>query len=313
MKNFKLILKSLVNNDAAIDGARKKPWYFAIIIFFVSIMLSLVPVGVNELKNHLDKNFDNTTYNTQEAVTEFEKYLNENNITMSVARSSSKDDGVLVCDSSMRFAYPSEEAPQFVFRFSDSVSINTVVEECKEVSYFIFTPDTLYIQILNPQNKSEKVINAACVNAYKKIGEDEIKSAYVPVNIENGVDYTKSIQKTWANWKSLIRKFYRQTRLRVTGAQVGVSAIVAVSISLIMGFMVWVLTRGKTNAYRLFTVWDCFKISFWAGLAPGILTCGLGFLFAGFGKVLFVLLLGVRVMWLTMKSLKPDGSGYAAN
>ena len=86
-----------------------------------------------------------------------------------------------------------------------------------------------------------------------------------------------------------------------------------VGIVLIMGFMVWVLTRGKNNPYRIFNVWECYKIVAWAALTPAILTSGLGFLIKAFASTLFPLLLGVRVMWLSMKSLRPDGSGYGAN
>lgn len=321
MKNFKLILKSLVNNDAAIDGARKKPWYFAIIIFFISIIVSLVPTGVTSLKLHLDKNFDNTTYCTQEAVTAFSEYLNTNEIKMRVVHDKKAKNDYLLCDPELNYRYEAEigdkKITQFVFTYSENESVNDkklLIEETYNCSYFIFTSNTIHIKIVDQNTiaqpsgaKATVAFEALCTNAYKKIGENQIKEAYVLVE----GNYTKTLENTWENWKKLLRDFYREKRLTDAGIDVGVIAIVDLSILLIMGFMVWILCRGKNNPYRLFTVWDCFKISFWAGLSPALLTCGLGFLFGA--KILFPLLLGVRVMWLTMKSLRPDGSGYAAN
>ena len=141
--------------------------------------------------------------------------------------------------------------------------------------------------------------------AYKKQFSSE---AFV-----SGDDLTDTANKTWGNWTNLIKKFYNQTRLKAAGVQLGIMSAVNVGIVLIMGFMVWVLTRGKNNPYRLFNVWECYKIVFWAALTPAVLTSGLGFLIKTFASTIFPLLLGVRVMWLSMKSLRPDGSGYAAN
>ena len=311
MKNVKLFLKSLFSNNAAIDGARKKPWYAAIIIFFLSIVLSVIPSTVMELKKHGDKYFESTTYNTQEAVTEFAKYLNEENKTFYVKEST---DGkrYLVADAGL-----AKEClkGQFVFAYVQNSKIeagylNTFTNSKTGVgvSYFVFTPDTLYIRILDPNDHKTDKIKLQCIDAYKKIDANQIKKSYV-----KGSNNTETAKKTWENWKVLIKNFFNQTRLRAAGLQLGIISAVNAGISLIMGFMVWVLTRGKNNPYRLFTVWDSFKISFWAGTTPAILTVALGFLITRFASTLFPLFLGVRVMWLTMKSLRPDGSGYAAN
>lgn len=315
--NVKLFFKSLLSNNAAIDGARKKPWYAAVIIFFISIILSLVPAGVFELKQHLDKEFENTDYLTQEAVTSFSKYLNDENITMYVSHDKESKRDTLVCDQNLNHVYRVEDKlnpdangkTYFVFTYTDNANADAKANELSDVSYFIFTSDSLYIKILNPVNNQTVIGVKYCKNAYKKIGENQIKESF---NLVEGNE-TETIRKTWENWQILLRKFYRQTRLATAGIQVAILSAVDVAISLIMGFMVWVLTRGKNNPYRLFSVWECFKISFWAGLSPAILTCGFGFLIQGLAKTMFPLLLGVRVMWLSMKSLRPDGSGYAAN
>ena len=321
MKNVKLFLKSLFSNNAAIDGARKKPWYAAIIIFFLSIVLSVIPSTVIELKKHGDKYFETTTYNTQEAVTEFAQYVNTLDKDVFYVKTNKEGNKYLVADETVRFERYNKKTRQvdFVFQYAQNKNVDkymasyTNSKTGKGVSYFLFTPDTLYIRVLDPNDYKTEKVKLQCINAYKKVEENQIKKSYVKVMSGSKLDLTKTCKKTWENWKILIKNFFNQTRLRAAGLQLGIISAVNAGISLIMGFMVWVLTRGKNNPYRLFSVWDSFKISFWSGSTPAILTIALGFLISRFASTLFPLFLGVRVMWLTLKSLRPDGSGYAAN
>ena len=312
MKNVKLFLKSLFSNNAAIDGARKKPWYAAVIIFLIALVLSLVPSTVLKLKEHGDKPFASNTYLTAEAVTDFsENYLSQSGVQFYVKENK---DGAHYLISDSEFKY-SALGGKFVFAyFKEEAKVSSYVsglvdkKTSKCPSYFVFTGSSLYIRIVDPNDKKTEKVNVYCIDAYKKVEKDQIKKAFV-----NNSDPTKRIEKTWENWKILIKSFYNQTRLKAAWVTCGINAAVNAGIILIMGFMVWILTRGKNNPYRLFTIWESFKISFWCTPSPALLTLGLGFLISNFASTIFVLLLGVRVMWLTMKSLRPDGSGYAAN
>lgn len=314
-QNIKLFFTTLISNNACIDAGRKKPWYAAIILFFISIVLSVVPSSVLELRKHGDKNFDSTTFLTNEAVTLFAKDLQKPEYEGKMVVVKEDKESNLVSsefEECYYFDLANGQKAGYAFAYCGNNQVTTKVSQFEEanVSFFIFTRDSLYISVMDPANLSQakRVLNLTCINAYKKVGENEIKQSYVV-----GENLTESIDSTWANWKTLIRKFYNQTRLKAAGMQLGIMSAINVGIVLIMGFMVWVLTRGKNNPYRMFNVWESYKIVFWAGLTPALLTCGLGFLIKTFASTLFPLLLGVRVMWLSMKSLRPDGSGYAAN
>ena len=311
-QNIKLFFTSLISNNACIDGARKKPWYAAIILFFISLILSVVPTSVLELKKQGNTYFESTSYGLREALTEFSAELQSNEKMKIIQVGKNKyleaDEGVLF----ERHNAQKDGEVDFVFYYTTNENAVTKVNEYKaaKVSSFVFTSDTLYISILDPNdpNPDKPVVSLGCINAYKKLSENAFKET-----LATGENPTEIANKTWDNWKGLIRKLYNQTRLKATGVQLGIQSAINAGIVLIMGFMVWVLTRGKNNPYKLFTVWESFKISFWAAFTPALLTCGLGFLLKNFATMLFPLLLGVRVMWLTMKSLRPDGSGYAAN
>ena len=316
-QNIKLFFSSLISNNACIDAGRKKPWYAAIILFFISIILSVVPSTVLELRKHGDKNFDNTTYYTKEAVTLFAKDIADgkfgDQLYVLKEDKSSKLVGNESINSYFEFDLANGEKLGYAFQYSSNADaetwINAFVKEAN-VSFFIFTPDHVYISLLDPSkpSTSTRVLSLQCEDAYKKVGEREIIESYVAEK-----NATDTAEATWNNWKGLIRKFYNQSRLIYAGRQLLVMSAINVGIIAIMGFMIWVLTRGKNNPYRIFNVWECYKIVFWSALTPSILTCGLGFLIKSFASMMFPLLLGVRVMWLSMKSLRPDGSGYAAN
>ena len=314
-QNIKLFFTSLISNNACIDAGRKKPWYAAIIIFFVSIILSVIPTTVLELQKQGDKNFSSTTFMTREATALFAKDLQDEPANNFVVIKQEKESFLQSTEFDKCYYFDLADGQKLGYAFSyvdSNTKVDYKVEQFKEanVSFFIFTPDTVYISVLDPSNPSlaKRIINLQCIKAYKKVGENQLKESYVA-----GSNKTETANETWANWKVLIKNFYNQTRLRAAGLQLGIMSAINVGIIAIMGFMVWVLTRGKNNPYRMFNVWECYKIVFWAALTPGILTSGLGFLIKSFASTIFPLLLGVRVMWLSMKSLRPDGSGYAAN
>lgn len=308
MKNVKLFFKTLVSNNAAIDAGRKKPWYAALIIFLISIVLSVIPSTVLELNKQGNKNFEPYTYSAREALTMFSQDLKTNHSDQMIVIKNDKD-STLVANDTVSYTWNSDSVT-FKFKYSSNEEAATLISAYNEeqVSYFIFTIDTVYIHIVNPNQHDQTVVNLVCLNAYKKVGERDIIDSYVSSD-----DETESVEKTWDNWKVLIKKLYNQTRLKSAGMQLAIMSAVNVGIILIMGFMVWVLTRGKNNPYRIFNVWECYKIVFWAGFTPALLTTGLGFLIKTFASTIFPLFLGVRVMWLSMKSLRPDGSGYAAD
>ena len=309
--NVKLFFQSLISNNAAIDAGRKKPWYAAILLFLFSVVLAVVPSCVLELKKHGDNNFESTTYLAKEALTQFSEELQKNEYSNKMFVLKQDKTSTLIADESVSFDRLNEQSGvvDYKFRYSSNENATTLVTNLKEekVSFFVFTPDTVYISIVNPNNHDSTVVQMTCINAYKKVGENEIKSSY-----KAGENKTDTANQTWSNWKVLIREFYNQTRLKAAGMQLAILSAVNVGIVVIMGFMIWVLTRGKNNPYRIFTVWESYKIVFWAALTPALLTTGLGFLIKSFASTIFPLLLGVRVMWLSMKSLRPDGSGYAA-
>ncbi len=100
---------------------------------------------------------------------------------------------------------------------------------------------------------------------------------------------------------------YQNQKVRTTWGNFGIYAGIYAGIILFLGLMIFVLTRGKTNPFKYLNIWHCQKIAWWAAFTPAILGMVLAFVFSGnmIGQMAFILLISLRVMWLSMKQLRP--------
>lgn len=118
-----------------------------------------------------------------------------------------------------------------------------------------------------------------------------------------GLDKAGSVENVLACWKNFFDDSYIVNRRNSTWKSTGIMIGVDVGVLIFMGLMVFILTRGKNNPFRIYSFWDCQKISYYASLTPGILAL-FGFLLKPMAMMFFVLILGVRVMWCSMRTLR---------
>lgn len=78
-------------------------------------------------------------------------------------------------------------------------------------------------------------------------------------------------------------------------------------VIIFLGLMVFILTRGKNNPYKFLNIWECQKISWWGAASPAIIGTILSLIFSGnaIGQMAFILVVSLRIMWLSMKQLRP--------
>ena len=108
-----------------------------------------------------------------------------------------------------------------------------------------------------------------------------------------------------ANWKNVFNKGFANQKVRNFWAMSGLFYGIHLVLVIFMGFMMWLLTRGKNNPNRGLKVYTCFWIAGWCCVAPAILAMILGFIFTIAQQIAFIALLGLRVMWLAMRQLNP--------
>jgi hypothetical protein len=108
------------------------------------------------------------------------------------------------------------------------------------------------------------------------------------------------------NWKVFYDQGYLATKNSALFYQTLLFLGIYAILVLFMGLMVFLLTRGKRNSFNYLTFWACEKIAMWAAVSPGLLSLILGFMLPSYAVMFFIILMGLRTMWLSMKQLRPS-------
>jgi hypothetical protein len=112
------------------------------------------------------------------------------------------------------------------------------------------------------------------------------------------------VDQTVAAWKEILADGYNSTKITSAWITTGIYFSVYVGLALLLGLTVFLMTRGKTNPFRIYTFWECQKIAYWAAFSPAVLAL-LGFAFPAYAPLVYIFLYGMRIMWMSMRSLRP--------
>ena len=133
-----------------------------------------------------------------------------------------------------------------------------------------------------------------------------LKSLYTTAISEDAAVGTVTLSTAVSkNWQGFFTQSYVSTKVSAVWQMTGIMAAVNVGVVLLFGLVLFLMTRGKNNPFRVVTFWESMKMSFWASFSPAVLALAFGFLFTQYASFLFVVLLGLRIMWMSMRSLRP--------
>jgi hypothetical protein len=132
------------------------------------------------------------------------------------------------------------------------------------------------------------------------------KAYDVPREKVDATNYDTYQQEIVDTYKVFFNEGYETTKIQGAWMWTGIMAAVYVVFIVFMGLMIWLMTRGKNNPYRIYTFWETQKMSYWAAFTPAVLACGLGFAFSTYALFIFILFYGMRIMWMSMKNLRPE-------
>ena len=187
-------------------------------------------------------------------------------------------------------------------------------ENAYHPSFIVFSKNAIFVEIYSTYTNA--IINRSAIGDFKTIkATDNLLKDLLTVKVKdqegNEVEITdktmsnsKFISGVYNNFKVVLNKSYETVKVSNTWTTTGLYAGIFFGLTLLMGFVVWILTRGKNNPNNYFSVWLCYKIQARLSLAPAIIAMIVGFFFSQ-SPVIYIAVIGLRVMWMSMKDLRP--------
>ncbi len=145
------------------------------------------------------------------------------------------------------------------------------------------------------------------VNLRNFVKENSHGEGYeVPRSAITEANYQKYLDAVKASWSTLFNDGWNSTRVYNMWSQFGIWLAIYVGVVFFMGLMIFVITRGKSNPYSTeFTFWNSQKTAYWASMSPAILALAFGFWITKFASLAFLIIFGVRILWMCFRSLRP--------
>lgn len=131
----------------------------------------------------------------------------------------------------------------------------------------------------------------------------------IEVNSFNDL-YSNDLDTLVSNVALFLNQGYRTTLVFSFWVNFGITAGINVGLFIIVALIFFLVSRGKSNPFNIYTWYECFYMAAWNMITPAILVLILGFMMQGvIGMFLFVLFYGIRSMYLAMRQLRPAPSG----
>ena len=333
---------SLVNNAAAIRGAKNGPLWLTILFFIFGILLPIIPLFVAQATTNGSYFLKNYSYGLERYVTSMAMDLKDNGVEfgideehlLTVSENGTPVDFSTYGSSKPYATYLNEVTNQydFVLYISDAETnaektvvnnaITTTYYEAGSInktesaenvyvpSYIILFKNGVYVAILNKD--SIKVAAYSYNGDYKTIkANDKCLETLLNVTDKDGNAVTPSIisneytEGVYNNFKKFLDKSYETLKVKNTWVSSAIYLGIFFGLNIIMGFLMWLLTRGKNNPNNYYTPWLTEKVQARMCLAPALITLIVGFFLTSQTMLIYIVTIGMRVMWASMKELRP--------
>ena len=334
---------SLVNNAAAIRGAKAGPFWLTLVMFILSVFLPVIPLFVQQANIKGSSFLNNYSYGLERYITSIamdlknsrlaEFSIDENHL-LSITEEGSDVDFSQYGSANAYRGYLDKNTDQYNFLVyvSDATTdkeksevntlisttyygngthvISTETENVYRPSYMILFKNGVYVAIYG--SNSVKALTSSYSGDFKTMaaGNDYL-TQLLTVKNKKGEPVAQSIisddyvNGVYNNFKKFLNKSYETLKVKNTWVSSAIYLGVFFGVSVIMGFIMWLLTRGKNNPNNYYTPWLTMKIQGRLGLAPALITLLVGFFLTSYAPMIFIMIIGLRVMWVSMKELRP--------
>ena len=321
---------------ACIELGRTRPWYGAIITVILSIFLAVLPTAVNQFNQSGAQILNPPTFNFDTGLICFQEDLEKNNCDMVVSKESKKltaTNWQAMTGTTMEsrpwkhnqdlqvYYFPSITDTDFNNYYTNlTKAFNPLTGEPLDEGYvsFILFSSTRFAAVkfskattsgsnAAPQSASLFGFFDALPNEsfnFRDLNRKDFRGNPHAVKTESTLNqYINDSLNAWGDLFTTFNAPYKNGNAwKFTLITSGGFA----AFTLFMGLLLFLMTRGKNNPYRIYTIWECQKIAYWESFTPGLLSLAFGFLIPTMSIMWFVLTLGIRTMWLSMKSVRPQ-------
>lgn len=343
---------TLINNEMCIKAGREYRWFTPIILAICSVIVTLVPSFVSTMKVNMGESvlgtssvggvenglasFQNDLKNTANASVEIneEGRLVVSDATKEVYNAGTGDDRYYEYKDSvtnepvLRVQFASDNVSSAIldglskYTVTTSTTITNSEGETSEVQDAVSTTYRVSILVFKNTGFSMAVYNRRVVTgttstsallnySYDRLAGKDLLTLSPDVSLsEKPGEYVAAVKK---NYQALLTAGYETTKITLAWRNVGILAGINAGVILLLGLVLFLVTRGKRNPYRVITFWQCQKIGYWAAPSPAILALALGFLLSNtsglssLSMFMFLFLYGLRIMWISMKAFSPQG------
>ena len=329
----------LLSNQRAIDGAKTNPWWVAVIIGLVGIILPVLPITISQAKTYGASFLASNKYNfdqniaslTVEMLNNGEEFVIDDNHLLQYqanpelpARGNEEPIATKVNSSDGQYElmiYYMDAGKDSLNAFIGEIdkkqykvgSTNDAVEEDVKYapSYLILGKEGLYCR-LNKYNSTDAGSNTVTnfntdwkefEPGHKLLASTLGEMVLAEINPNTSSEVKDTI---FHNWEAVFNKVYLSQKRYNVWVTTAMFFGIYLGLIILMGLLLFLLTRGKNNMFNYLKFMDTEKMAWWTSLTPGILAMIVGFIFSNFAQMAFIILLGLRTMWIAMKQLRPQ-------
>ena len=190
--------------------------------------------------------------------------------------------------------------------FADGYTTDTSVKHTRSNPFILFTTDGFYAVNYSANGSTSLSGNFAHIQE----SFNALKDTYTlkdillyKVTLGKGTIHEDQ-EAIFNNFLKYCDSVYIDVCWQSTWVTFGIYCGVNGSIMILMGLIIWLMTRGKNNPNNKTKIWEAYSMAFWSSSSPALLSL-FGFLFPQIGMMLFIMLYAFRVMFLSMRQLRP--------
>lgn len=343
--NLKNIFGSLFSNQCAIDAARTLPWWSSIIVALLGVLLPIVPLVVQVANTHGQNYISGVNYGLDRDLTSVtvdlhnneQKFVVDDNKLLHYYKGGIEQNLSVTEDLKPVATYLNSKENQYELNVyytnreeSGTDSVVDLFNHVKALKYVkggvtpktdadkdedCYTPSFLILHrrglnlVLFKHNSVSSAATAYNGDWQNTKSNEDIVTRMLTVSgkeIQTEVKDLDYVKGVFDNYKGLFDEAYITSINRMYLLNTTVYFGIYLGLVILLGLLIFALTRGKNNPNRYLKWYNCLGIMCWASFAPGLLGMVFGFMLSQFATMFFIVFMGLRAMWMSMRQLSAN-------